>query len=117
LDAEKAGANVTDIMNQFNYATEVLAKADNSYRVGNLNQAAVQSDSVLPIAQLVTVSAQNAKQTALAFVKNDFWSTIVLTVIGTILFIVALFLVWRWFKRRYIIDFSQLKPEVPVDEA
>ena len=38
LDAEKAGANVTDLLFQLNYAQDVLAKAENSYRIGDLNE-------------------------------------------------------------------------------
>jgi hypothetical protein len=112
LDAEKAGANVTDILTQFNYAAEVLAKAEDSYRVGNLDQAIIQSDSVFPITQQVTVSAQNAKQAALASSNNPFLFTAALKVIAAIIFILVLFLVWRRFKRGYVNNLSEVKPEV-----
>ncbi len=112
LDAEKAGANVTDLIAQLNNASGILAGAENSYRSGDSNTAAAQADSVLPIAQQVTVAAQNAKQTATVSGQNAFWSTIAFTVIGSIVFVLALFLVWRWFKRRYTNNLSQAKPEV-----
>ncbi len=63
LDAEAAGANVTDLLAQINTAQGILAQAENSYRTGDTNTASTQADSVLPIAQQVTVDAQNAKQT------------------------------------------------------
>jgi hypothetical protein len=112
LDAEKTGANVTDILFQFNYVIEVLAKAETSYRVGNLNQAAIQSDSVLPIAHKVIVSAHIAKQTALVSSKNALWSTIILTVVSVIIFLLVLFLIWLLFKRQIVNNLSQAKPEV-----
>ena len=86
LDAEKAGANVTDLLAQINTAEGILAQAENSYRTGDSNTAATQADSVLPIAQQVTIDAQNAKQNAIVSSQNTFWSTIALTVIGIVIF-------------------------------
>jgi len=111
LDAEKAGANVTDLLVQLNDAAGVLAQAENSYRTGDSNTATAQADSVLPIAQEVTASAQDAKQTALVSGQNAFWSTITFTVIGAFVFVLALFLVWRWLKRSYINRLSEAKAE------
>ena len=76
------------------------------------NPAAAKADSALPIAQQVITAAQSAKQTALVSGQNSFWSIIVLTVIGAVVFVLALFLVWRWFKRRHIKNLSDAKPEV-----
>ena len=112
LDAEKAGANVTSLLVQLNDAAGILAQAENSYRTGDNDTAIAQADSVLPIAQEVTTAAQNAKQTALVSSQNAFWSTIAFTVIGAFVLVLALFLVWRWFKVRYINNVYQAKPEV-----
>ncbi len=112
LAAEKAGANVTGLLIQLNDAAGTLAQAENSYRTGDPNTAVAQVDSVLPIAQEVTTAAQNAKQTALVSGQNAFWSTIAFTVIGFFVFVLALFLVWRRFKRRHINSLSEAKPEV-----
>ncbi len=112
LDAEKAGANVTGLLVRLNDAAGILAQAENSYRTGDNNTAIVQADSVLPIAQEVTTAAQNAKQTALVSGQNAFWSTIAFTVIGIFVFVLASFLVWRWFRRQYISNLDQAKPEV-----
>jgi hypothetical protein len=79
LDAEKAGANVTDLLAQLNVAESILAQAENSYRTGDSNTSANQADSVLPITQEVTTAAQDAKQTALVSGQNAFWSTIAFT--------------------------------------
>ena len=112
MDAEKAGANVTGLLAQLNVAEDDLAQAENSYRIGDSSTAATQADSVLPIAQQVTTAAQNAKQTAVVSSQNAFWSTIAFTVIGAFVFVLALFLVWRRFKRSYIKSLSEAKPEV-----
>jgi hypothetical protein len=112
LDAEKAGANVTGLLAQLNVAEGELAQAEISYRTGDSNTAAAQADSILPIAQQVTTSAQDAKQTALVLGKSNFWNTIALTLIDVFGCVLALFLVWLLFKRSYIKRSSGPKPGV-----
>jgi hypothetical protein len=112
LDAEKAGANVTVLLVQLNVAEGFLAQAENSYRTGYYSGATAQAGIVLSTAQQVTVAAQDAKQTAIASGQNAIWYTIVFTAIGIFDFVLALFMVWHWFKRRYINNLSQAKPEV-----
>ena len=116
LDAEKAGANVTDLLAQINIAQEILAQAENLYRTGNTNSSAVQADSVLPITQQVTLDAQSAKQNAIISTQNAFWTTIALTIVGIIVFILVLFLVWRRVKRNYVERLSDAKPELVSNE-
>jgi prophage DNA circulation protein len=110
--AEKAGANVTGLMAQLNEAEGILAQAENAYRTEDSTKAAAQADTVLPIAQEVTIAAQNAKQTAIISGQNTFWVNITFTVIGAFVFVLALLLIWRWFKQRYINKLSESKPEV-----
>lgn len=112
LDAEKVGENVTDLLDQINTAQVILAQADNSFRTGDTKTAATKADSVLPIAQHVTLNAQDAKQTATVSSQNVFWTTKALTIIGIVIFVLVLFLVWRRFKQNYIKGLSQAKPEV-----
>jgi hypothetical protein len=112
LDAEKAGENVTALMVQLNFAEGILAQAENSYRTGDSDTAAAQADSVLPIAQEITTTAQEAKRTALVSDQNVSWSTITLTVIGAIVFVLVLFLIWSRFKRNYIKSPSEAKTKV-----
>jgi hypothetical protein len=115
LDAEAAGANVTDLLAQINTAQGILAQAENSYRTGDTNTASTQADRVLPIANQATLDAQSAKQTAIISSQNAFWSTIALTAIAVFVFVLVLFLVWRRFKSGYIKSLSEAKPEV-VDQ-
>jgi hypothetical protein len=117
LDAEKAGANVTSFLVQLNVAAGDLAQAENSYHAGDSNTAVVQADSVLPIAQDVTNSAQGAQQAALVSGQRTVWLTITFSLIGAFELVFALFLVWRQFKRRYMKKFLDLKPEVDENKA
>lgn len=117
MDAEKAGANVTGLLSQLNVAANDLSQAENSYRSGNSNAAAVQADSVLPITQEVMTSAQNTKQTASVSSQNGFWLTVAFSEIGAPLFLLALFLAWRKIKRDYMNKLPGLKPEVAENAA
>jgi hypothetical protein len=116
VDAEAAGANVTDLLTQINTAQGILAQAENSYRTGDTNTASTQADRVLPIANKVTSDAQSAKQTAIVSTQNANLSNTALTVIGIFAFILVLFLVWRKFKLNYIKNLSEAKPELVNNE-
>jgi len=116
LDAEQAGANVTDLLSQLNVAGGYLAQAENAYRTGDSSTAATKADSVLPIAQQVMTAAQSAKQTATTSGQNAFWETIAFTIIGSIAFVYVLLLVWRRVKRNYIKNLSEAKPELVNNE-
>ena len=117
LEAEKAGANVTSLLVQLNVAAGDLAQAENSYQAGDSNTAVVQADSVLPIAQSVTNSAQGAQQDALVSGQRTVWLTIAFSLIGASELVFALFLVWRRFQRRYMEKIPGLKPEVDENKA
>jgi len=115
LDAEEAGAKVTDLLIQLSYAQDILARAENSYRVGDLTRAGIHADNVLPIAQKIISNAQSAKLTATVNEQNAFYSTVAFTVFGCFVFVLLLFMFWRRFKRRYIKDLSEAKPELVRD--
>ena len=117
LDAERAGANVTDLLVQLNDAAGILAQAENAYRNGDNNTVMNNVDSVLPITQEVTTAAQTAKETASISAQNTLWLTIVLSVIGVFAFVSVLFLVWRRFRRNYVNNLSEAKPEVSSFEV
>jgi hypothetical protein len=112
LDAEKAGANVTDLLSQLNNAANILAGAENSYRAGDITATIAKANSLLPIAQEITNNAQVLKQSAIVNGQNNFWSTIIFTIVIAVVFVLVLFFIWRWFKRNYMNRLSESKPEV-----
>lgn len=112
LEAEAAGANITDLIILLNSAAEALAYAENSYRIGDFNIAAINVDSVISIAHQVTPLAEEAKHNALISNQNTFFLKIFFTFIGIFIFCLVLSLLWRIFKKRYINNMFQTKPEV-----
>ena len=63
-DAEKAGANVTDLLSQLNGAADSLAQAEIAYRQADYTTAIIKSDEVVLVSGLVVDAAQNEKQAA-----------------------------------------------------
>jgi CHASE3 domain sensor protein len=114
LDAEKAGANVTALLSRLNLATGLLSQAEMAYRNGNLTAAASYADSVVPIASEVQTDAVNAKKEASNAYQNALWLTIGLSVIGAVIFILALFMIWKRLKRGYLKSLYSAKPEVTI---
>ena len=112
LSAEKAGANVTGLLEQLTAATGLLAQAENSFRNGDKIAAANYAVQVIPIAQQVAGQATTAEESATVANQHVFEFTVTFVVIGSILFILGLFLVWRLFKRRYVNKMLEAKPEV-----
>jgi hypothetical protein len=94
------------LLSQLNYAQDVLARAENSYRAG------IQADSIVPIARKVTSDAQSDKLTATVNQQNGFYFSIAFTVLGSVIFVLVLFMVWLFFKRRYIKSLTEAKPEL-----
>jgi hypothetical protein len=112
LDAENAGANVTNLLNQLNVAAGLLSQAENAFRTGDNETAAVNAGNVLLIVQQVAAAAHNAKQATLVSSQDSFLPLTLFTVAVAIVFVLSLFIVWRWFKSRYLKNLLNAKPEI-----
>lgn len=82
LAAEKAGANVTDLLSQLNVATNLLAQAENANRTGDSNTVITNVDNVLSVTQQIMASSLDAKQQATVASQNSFGTTIIFTVVS-----------------------------------
>jgi hypothetical protein len=112
LSAEKTGANVTGLIEQLNAATDLLARAENSYRTGDTSATANYADQAVPIAQQVKAQATGLKNSAVSSKQNNFVFTVVFVVMGSEVFILSLLFVWRLVKKRYVNEMLESKPEV-----
>jgi hypothetical protein len=119
LDAEAAGANVTDMMVVLNQAAALLAQAENTIEnsnptvlEGNLSGIQVayeRAENVQPI-------ARNAKVQALRSSQSSLLSAAVLSLIVAISFVVILSILWLRFKESYKDKLLLKKPEVDANE-
>jgi hypothetical protein len=111
LAAEQAGANCTGLLVWLNVAADLLAQAEIAVGKDD-SSAAANADSVLSIASEVKTAALTARNKALDDGANALWSSIVFSMVGAVVFVLALLLVWSRFRRRYVRKLFEAKPEV-----
>jgi hypothetical protein len=112
LAAEKDGANVTSLLTQLNGAANLLADAEMNSRNGDFVSAGNNADGAVLIASQVSSAAQDAQLVAQDVARNNFTYTIMFSVAASIVFVLALILVWSRVKRSYKENLSNAKPEL-----
>jgi len=112
LAAERSGANVTGLVDKLNGAVNLLAEAENAYRIGTDNITTIEekTDAAVFIARQVTSESQIALEKAQNSVSTRFWLALVLIAIGILILGLVLFTVWRFIKRSYIKDLIESEP-------
>lgn len=116
LAVEKAGGNISQLLNELNEAGSLLAEAKNSYRNNNLSSVITKAQEAREIAIKVNNETLNMRFVSLIGTQDSLWLTLVFSVVSAIIFTVLLLLIWRRFKRDYISKLLDMKPEV-IDNA
>lgn len=114
--AELAGANITDLLTQLNEACDLVAQAENAYRLGDVNLSLIKAGAAVPIAEKVSSEAKIAESGALINSNSRFWFAVAFLFVGLVVYVSVLFFVWRRFKRNYVKKLLGLKPEVVENE-
>jgi hypothetical protein len=117
LQAEKAGANVSDLLARLNQAGLLLTEAEIASASGNSTDASGKAGQCIGIAQTVESDATALKASALDQARTVFWTYLTFSVVSTAAFVVALVLVWRRFKRGHVRNVLGMKPEVKSNEV
>ena len=117
LDAERAGANVSGLLVRLNDAGAVLGEAEVALKNGNLSDAADKAGTCISMAQSVVSDAGALRTWALDGARTWFWTYLAFSVVGIGVFVVVLAVVWRRFKRGYVDNVLDMKPEVKHNEA
>jgi hypothetical protein len=112
LDAEKAGANVTQLLGKLNTAGEILAEAQNAYKSGNTANITSNVENARQIAEQVNSDALNLQNVSIVESQNSFLLTMTFSIVGTVVFVVSLLFVWRRFKRFFVQKLFGMKPGV-----
>ena len=112
LAAEKAGANVTSLLVQLNGADGLLAQAEVALRSGDSATAIAKAESTIPIAQQVSSLAANEESNTGVAHGISSWFLIEFSVIGSVVFVLVLFLAWGRLKNNYVKKLSDAKPEL-----
>jgi ABC-type Fe3+ transport system permease subunit len=101
LQAEQAGANITQLADTLNEAGSVLAKAEHAYSVGDFTASqdlALQCQALL---DNFGASADALKESALQKVAQDFWVTLIYPIFGALAVVVVGLALWYLLKRKF----------------
>lgn len=101
LEAEQAGANVTDLLAKLNKAGEDLAVARMLYRNGDFDRAIDLANSSRNIGEEVQNAAHQLRDLTWNEGVQRMWFTMLSSVFGIILVVLGSLWVWRFLKRRY----------------
>jgi hypothetical protein len=117
LEAERAGANVSDLIARLNEAAGLLDEAEVALNSGNSSDAAIIAGQCIGIAESVQSDADALKASALDQARTVFWTYLTFSVVSSAAFVVVLAVVWQRFKCGYFRKMLGMKLEVAHDEA
>lgn len=112
VEAEKAKANVTDLVLRLDSAGALLAKAETAFRVGDYGNATVWAQQSLEQVQGVESEAQSLKSDAEIAGQNQLIITGAFSSIGVVLLLAVGLFGWRYLKNRFVRNVMKMKPEV-----
>jgi len=101
LEARRARANVSDLLDWLNVAGEHLAEAHMLYRLGDFDGAVYFAGLSSEIGEEVRNSAGELKIKAYESWIADLWSRVIGSFVGVIVVVSGIFVTWQVFKRRY----------------
>jgi hypothetical protein len=67
---------------------------------------------VLPLTQQIIRDAQTAKENSVSMAESTFATNIFYSVFSATGFLISIYLIWQWFRKRYIKKTFQQKPEL-----
>ncbi len=117
LDAEHAGANVTDLLAQLNAAGVLLAEAQVAYRLADFDEAERLAVLCSAVVAGVRGAADDLRFAAHGARVTGMWVALVGSLVGVFAVGVGSVWVWRVFKRRYYRRALEKTPEVSQGDA
>lgn len=111
VDAEHSGANVSVLLVRLNEAALNLSRAQEAISVGNYSDAVEFAGNCKVLADGIKGDAFVLKSDVVT-AAGKWWMTVLFSVAGSIAFGAVLFLVWRWFRHRYMKSTRAKFPEV-----
>lgn len=112
LEAERAGADVSELSAQLNVALDLLAQARVLYGVGDFEGASSVADACFEIGEGVEAEAYRLREQAAEEGIRRFWLTITTWIVCVGVIVCGSFCSWRFFKRRYFQRVLRMRPEV-----
>jgi len=117
VEAETAGANVADLLLRLNDSLSMLAKAQVQYRVGNLDQALSLANQCFDSLSGIEAEASMMRETAISNGSQRTLISASLSASAIALVLASCFFGWVLFKRRFLRELMEMKPEVQARES
>lgn len=111
LNAEKEGANVSDLDNRLSNVARVLTEAKIANQSGDYASADALADNCTAIADEVAANALKMKDMAVALKEQRVLWSAYLSSLGLIMLAFSSHIVWRRLRNRYVKRILKLKPE------
>jgi len=117
LEAEEAGANVSDLLDELNLGAEYLAEAYIWHRLGIDENASRFADRSISVVDGIRNEAFELRDEAKRVRENEFAVKIIGSAVGVVVVVISCFLVWRFVKHHYYRRVLKSSPEVVSDES
>jgi hypothetical protein len=117
VEAETAGANVADLLLRLNDSLSMLARAQVQYRVGNLDQALSLANQCSDSLSGIEAEASIVKEAALSNGSQRTLISASLSASAVAIVLVSCFFGWVLFKRRFLRELMEMRPEVQARES
>lgn len=101
FDAEQSSADVSSLLVRLNDAGGNLTSAEAALDEGNYLDAINLANTCKSVADSVSSDASVLKADAVA-AAGLWWQTMLFSVVGSVVFVLVLFLVWRRFRGGYV---------------
>ena len=112
LEAERAGGNVSELLDRLDVAAAYLATAKVCVRTGDFAGAVGNAGLCVEALEGLVKDAAALRDTAARASVQRLWITTSGSVVGVVIVVCGSFLSWRWFKQRYSKRALTMKPEV-----
>jgi len=112
VDAERSGANVSELMGRLNDASSALTSAQAALRAGNYSEAVEYAGACKVLSDAVAGDAGVLKSKA----AEGWWPTVAYGVLGGylvgVVFLTVLLLAWHLFRKFYVRKLLDSRPKV-----
>ncbi|MGB9756521.1 MAG: hypothetical protein ACPLVJ_01910 [Candidatus Bathyarchaeales archaeon] len=111
-DAQQAGANVSELLSKLVFAGDLLAEANNSYRIGDYEKTYLLAINCSNAVNDIALEASDLKLKAEKAYSERILFTAGISSAGlSVLFVLSLF-VWKFLRKKYVEQVLKMKPEV-----
>jgi len=117
IDAEDAGADVSELVSRLNTAVDTLQQAERSLERGNYDDAVFYAGNTVQESRDTLEDAQSLTSRAAMSAEMAFRTQLVLSITATIYIIEFGYLTWFYFKRYYLRKMAEAKPGVVEVES